>query len=216
MVSTPLRSSVSMPKASAKDAWEGFVSGDWTQTIAVRDFIQQNYRSYEDDRTFLAAATPRTQQLWAQISVLLQQEREQDILGADTKVPAGITAHDAGYVDAGLEQIVGLQTDQPLKRSIMPLGGIRVAEKSLEAYGHSIDPALHEIFTKYRKTHNDGVFDAYTPEMRLARHAGIITGLPDAYGRGRIIGDYRRVALYGIERLVADKKEQLRVSENVV
>ncbi|MEM6452936.1 MAG: pyruvate formate lyase family protein, partial [Cyanobacteria bacterium P01_D01_bin.105] len=216
MVSTPLKSSVSTPKAAAKTAWEGFTPGSWTETIAVRDFIQQNYRSYEGDRTFLADATPRTQQLWAQISVLMQQEREQDILGADTKVPAGITAHDAGYVDAGLEQIVGLQTDQPLKRSIMPLGGIRVAEKSLEAYGYSIDPALHEIFTKYRKTHNDGVFDAYTPEMRLARHAGIITGLPDAYGRGRIIGDYRRVALYGIERLVADKKEQLSVTENVV
>ncbi|MEL7353793.1 MAG: formate C-acetyltransferase [Cyanobacteria bacterium J06560_5] len=215
MVSTPLRSSVSMPKASAKDAWEGFVSGDWTQTIAVRDFIQQNYRPYEGDRTFLADSTPRTQQLWAQISVLMKQERERGILDADTKVPAGITAHAAGYVDAGLEQIVGLQTDQPLKRSIMPLGGIRVVEKSLEAYGYSIDPTLHEIFTQYRKTHNDGVFDAYTPEMRLARHAGIITGLPDAYGRGRIIGDYRRVALYGIERLVADKKAQLSETETV-
>ncbi|MEO1396143.1 MAG: formate C-acetyltransferase [Cyanobacteria bacterium J06634_5] len=215
MVSTPLRSSVSMPKASAKDAWEGFASGDWTQTIAVRDFIQQNYRPYEGDRTFLADSTPRTQQLWAQISVLMKQERERGILDADTKVPAGITAHAAGYVDAGLEQIVGLQTDQPLKRSIMPLGGIRVVEKSLEAYGYSIDPTLHEIFTQYRKTHNDGVFDAYTPEMRLARHAGIITGLPDAYGRGRIIGDYRRVALYGIERLVADKKAQLSETETV-
>ncbi|MEL6777166.1 MAG: formate C-acetyltransferase [Cyanobacteria bacterium J06597_16] len=215
MVSTPLRSSVSMPKASAKDAWEGFASGDWTQTIAVRDFIQQNYRPYEGDRTFLADSTPRTQQLWAQISVLMKQERERGILDADTKVSAGITAHAAGYVDAGLEQIVGLQTDQPLKRSIMPLGGIRVVEKSLEAYGYSIDPTLHEIFTQYRKTHNDGVFDAYTPEMRLARHAGIITGLPDAYGRGRIIGDYRRVALYGIERLVADKKAQLSETETV-
>ncbi|MEL7523331.1 MAG: pyruvate formate lyase family protein, partial [Cyanobacteria bacterium J06553_1] len=146
-----------MPKASAKDAWEGFASGDWTQTIAVRDFIQQNYRPYEGDRTFLADSTPRTQQLWAQISVLMKQERERGILDADTKVSAGITAHAAGYVDAGLEQIVGLQTDQPLKRSIMPLGGIRVVEMSLEAYGYRIDPTLNEIFTQYRKTHNDGV-----------------------------------------------------------
>ncbi|MEL6489985.1 MAG: formate C-acetyltransferase [Cyanobacteria bacterium J06621_3] len=217
MVSTPLKSSISTPKAQTKkDAWEGFAPGDWTQAIAVRDFIQQNYRPYEGDRSFLAEATPRTQQLWAQISVLMKQEREQGILDADTKVPAGITAHAAGYVDAGLEQIVGVQTDQPLKRSIMPLGGIRVVEKSLEAYGYTIDPSLHEIFTKYRKTHNDGVFDAYTPEMRRARHAGIITGLPDAYGRGRIIGDYRRVALYGIERLVADKQAQLGETESVV
>ncbi|MEL6552034.1 MAG: formate C-acetyltransferase [Cyanobacteria bacterium J06621_11] len=215
MVSTPLKSSVSTPKAVVNDAWAGFVPGDWTQAIEVRDFIQKNYRPYVGDRTFLTEATPRTQQLWAQISVLMQQEREQGILDADTQVPAGITAHAAGYIDAGLEQIVGLQTDQPLKRSIMPLGGIRVVEKSLEAYGYKIDPALHEIFTRYRKTHNDGVFDAYTPEMRQARHAGIITGLPDAYGRGRIIGDYRRVALYGIERLVADKKEQLSATENV-
>ncbi|MEO1446894.1 MAG: pyruvate formate lyase family protein, partial [Cyanobacteria bacterium J06635_11] len=160
MVSTPLKSSISTPKAQTKkDAWEGFAPGDWTQAIAVRDFIQHNYRPYEGDRSFLAEATPRTQQLWAQISVLMKQEREQGILDADTKVPAGITAHAAGYVDAGLEQIVGVQTDQPLKRSIMPLGGIRVVEKSLEAYGYSIDPSLHEIFTKYRKTHNDGVFD---------------------------------------------------------
>lgn len=216
MVATPLKSSLSTPRAKTKDAWEGFTPGSWTETIAVREFIQQNYRPYEGDRTFLAEATPRTQQLWAQIAVLMKQEREQGVLDADTQVPAGITAHDAGYVDEGLEQIVGLQTDRPLKRSIMPLGGIRVAEKSLEAYGYSIDPALHEIFTKYRKTHNDGVFDAYTPEMRQARHAGIITGLPDAYGRGRIIGDYRRVALYGIERLVADKKAQLSETENAV
>ncbi|MEL6899784.1 MAG: formate C-acetyltransferase [Cyanobacteria bacterium J06606_4] len=213
MVSTPLKSSVSTAQAETKIAWDGFVSSDWARTIDVRDFIQQNYRPYGGDRTFLTAATPRTQQLWAQVSVLMKQERERGILDADTKVPAGITAHAAGYVDAGLEQIVGLQTDKPLKRSIMPLGGIRVVEKSLEAYGYKIDPALHEIFNKYRKTHNDGVFDAYTPEMRRARHAGIITGLPDAYGRGRIIGDYRRVALYGIDWLVADKAAQLGETE---
>ncbi|MGD1900207.1 MAG: formate C-acetyltransferase [Phormidesmis sp.] len=213
MVTTPLKSSSSAPKEKENlaplSAWNGFVSDAWRDRIDVRDFIQRNYTPYTGDRTFLTEATPRTEQLWAQISVLMKQERERGILDTDTAVPTGITAHAAGYVDAGLEQIVGLQTDQPLKRAIMPLGGIRVVEKSLEAYGYKIDPALHEIFTKYRKTHNDGVFDAYTPEMRLARHAGIITGLPDAYGRGRIIGDYRRVALYGIDRLVADKQAQL-------
>ncbi|MBE9059842.1 formate C-acetyltransferase [cf. Phormidesmis sp. LEGE 11477] len=209
MVATPLRSSASKQEKIGQQAWMDFAAGRWSEQIDVCDFIQRNYRPYTGDRTFLTDATPRTQQLWAQVSVLMKQEREQGILDTDTAVPTGITAHAAGYVDAGLEEIVGLQTDQPLKRALMPLGGIRVAEKSLEAYGYEIDPALHEIFTKYRKTHNDGVFDAYTPEMRMARHVGIITGLPDAYGRGRIIGDYRRVALYGIERLVADKQAAL-------
>ncbi|EDX84984.1 formate acetyltransferase [Synechococcus sp. PCC 7335] len=209
MVATPLRPLVQTQATTSQQAWDGFAAGAWCEQIAVRDFIQLNYRPYEGDRTFLAEATPRTQQLWAQVSVLMKQEREQGILDTDTAVPTGITAHEAGFVDAGLEEIVGLQTDKPLKRAIMPLGGIRVVEKSLEAYGYEIDPALHEIFTKYRKTHNDGVFDAYTPEMRAARHVGIITGLPDAYGRGRIIGDYRRVALYGIDRLVADKQAAL-------
>jgi formate C-acetyltransferase len=143
----------------------------------------------------------------------MQQEREKGVLDADTKLVSTITSHAPGYIAQDLEQIVGLQTDKPLKRAIMPLGGIRVVKASLEAYGYQLDPQTEEIFTKYRKTHNDGVFDAYTSDMRAARRSGIITGLPDAYGRGRIIGDYRRVALYGIDRLIADKKEQLQSLE---
>ncbi|MEM9006554.1 MAG: formate C-acetyltransferase [Cyanobacteria bacterium P01_F01_bin.86] len=208
MVATPLPQTTPN-KTVNQEAWQGFQPGDWTDTINVRDFIQQNYTLYIGDDTFLAGPTDRTLNLWDQVSVLMQQEREQGILAVDTKVPSGITAHAPGYIDQSLEQIVGLQTDQPLKRAIMPVGGIRVVRKSLEAYGYELDANTNEVFTKYRKTHNDGVFDAYTQEMRLARHSGIITGLPDAYGRGRIIGDYRRVALYGIDRLLGDKREQL-------
>ncbi|MEO1296091.1 MAG: formate C-acetyltransferase [Cyanobacteria bacterium J06636_16] len=192
-----------------QEAWQGFQPGSWTDAINVRDFIQKNYTLYTGDDTFLADPTDRTLSLWDQVSKLMQQERDKGILDVDTKVPSSITAHAPGYIDQSLEQIVGLQTDKPLKRSIMPAGGIRVVRKSLEAYGYELDAGTNEVFTKYRKTHNDGVFDAYTQEMRLARSSGIITGLPDAYGRGRIIGDYRRVALYGIDRLVADKREQL-------
>ncbi|MBE9141240.1 formate C-acetyltransferase [Nodosilinea sp. LEGE 07088] len=185
----------------------------WTETIDVRDFIQRNYTPYSGDDGFLTGATERTQALWHQVSELMKQERDKGILDVDTKVPASITAHAPGYIDQSLEQIVGLQTDAPLKRAIMPMGGIRVVQKSLEAYGYELDADTLETFTKYRKTHNDGVFDAYTSEMRLARHSGIITGLPDAYGRGRIIGDYRRVALYGVDRLIADKRDQLNSLE---
>ncbi len=192
-----------------QEAWQGFQPGDWTDAINVRDFIQQNYTLYTGDASFLAGPTDRTTSLWDQVSKLMRQERDKGILDVDTKVPSSITAHAPGYIDQSLEQIVGLQTDQPLKRAIMPVGGIRVVRKSLEAYGYELDAGTNEVFTKYRKTHNDGVFDAYTQEMRLARHSGIVTGLPDAYGRGRIIGDYRRVALYGTDRLVADKREQL-------
>lgn len=188
--------------------WNGFRSGAWTQEINVQDFIQRNYTPYEGDATFLTTASDRTQTLWQQVLDLMKQEREKGVLDVDTKVPTGITAHAPGYLNRDLEQIVGLQTDQPLKRAIMPLGGIRVVEAALKAYGYELDSQTREIFTKYRKTHNDGVFDAYTREMRLARHSGIITGLPDAYGRGRIIGDYRRVALYGVDRLIEDKKIQ--------
>ena len=188
--------------------WQGFATGLWTDEINVRDFIQANYRPYEGDRTFLSGPTSRTDDLWQQVLTLMQLEREKGVLDADTKVAAGITAHAPGYINPELEQIVGLQTDKPLKRAIMPFGGIRVVKKSLAAYGYALDSQTEEIFTKYRKTHNDGVFDGYTRDMRLARHSGIITGLPDAYGRGRIIGDYRRVALYGIDRLVDDKKAQ--------
>ncbi|MEM8720803.1 MAG: formate C-acetyltransferase [Cyanobacteria bacterium P01_G01_bin.39] len=189
--------------------WKGFVSGKWTEEINLRDFIQQNYAPYEGDGSFLASTTEVTHQLWEKVKDLMAVEREKGILDTDTKVPTAITAHAPGYIDQTLEKIVGLQTDQPLKRAIMPLGGIRVVKSSLEAYGYQLDKQTKEIFTKYRKTHNDGVFDAYTREMKLARHSGIITGLPDAYGRGRIIGDYRRVALYGCDRLIEDKQAQL-------
>ena len=189
--------------------WKGFVSGTWTEEINVRDFIQKNYTPYEGDSSFLASTTEVTHKLWSKVKDLMAVEREKGILDNDTLVPSSITAHAAGYIDQDLEKIVGLQTDKPLKRAIMPLGGIRVVKSSLEAYGYKLDEQTEEVFTKYRKTHNDGVFDAYTREMKLARHSGIITGLPDAYGRGRIIGDYRRVALYGCDRLIADKKQQL-------
>ncbi len=188
--------------------WHGFTEGKWTKEVNVRDFIQKNYTPYEGNAEFLAAPTEKTQQLWQKVLELMKQEREKGVLDVDTKVPTSITAHAAGYIDRDLEQIVGLQTDRPLKRAIMPFGGIRVVKAGLEAYGYQLDPQTEEIFTKYRKTHNDGVFDAYTRSMRLARRSGIITGLPDAYGRGRIIGDYRRVALYGVDRLIEDKKTQ--------
>ena len=193
--------------------WKGFTTGQWMKEIDVRDFIQKNYTPYEGDGSFLASATERTQKLWEQVTALMKQERDKGILDADTQVVSTITSHAPGYIDQQLEQIVGLQTDKPFKRAIMPLGGIRVVKASLESYGYKLDPETEKIFTKYRKTHNDGVFDAYTREMRLARHSGIITGLPDAYGRGRIIGDYRRVPLYGVDRLIDDKKAQLESLE---
>ncbi|MEG4058139.1 MULTISPECIES: formate C-acetyltransferase [unclassified Microcoleus] len=188
--------------------WHGFREGNWTNEVNVRDFIQKNYTPYEGNAEFLTAPTEKTQQLWQKVLELMKQEREKGVLDVDTKIPTSITAHAAGYIDRDLEQIVGLQTDRPLKRAIMPLGGIRVVKAGLEAYGYQLDRQTEEIFTKYRKTHNDGVFDVYTRSMRLARRSGIITGLPDAYGRGRIIGDYRRVALYGVDRLIDDKKTQ--------
>jgi formate C-acetyltransferase len=190
------------------EQWKGFVSGEWTEEINVRDFIQKNYHPYEGGAGFLASVSETSDRLWKQVRDLMLQEREKGVLDTDTKVPSSITSHAPGYIDRDLEKIVGLQTDKPLKRSIMPYGGIRVVKSSLEAYGYQLDPQTEEIFTKYRKTHNDGVFDGYTRAMKAARHSGIITGLPDAYGRGRIIGDYRRVALYGVDRLIADKQEQ--------
>ncbi len=191
------------------EPWRGFNSGHWITEIDVRSFIQTNYTPYTGDESFLAPATDRTQKLWDQVKNLMQVEREKGILDADTAVVSTITSHAPGYINPALEQIVGLQTDRPLKRAIMPFGGIRVVQSSLEAYGYQLDPQTAAIFSQYRKTHNDGVFDAYTEEMRRARHSGIITGLPDAYGRGRIIGDYRRVPLYGVNRLIEDKKTQL-------
>ncbi|MCT7973329.1 formate C-acetyltransferase [Laspinema olomoucense] len=217
MVSTSVKSpqTTELPgkQKAISEEWQGFVTGKWGKEIDVRDFIQKNYKPYSGDETFLAEATERTTTLWKKVTELMQEERRKGVLDAETKIPASITAYGPGYIDRDLERIVGLQTDKPLKRAIMPYGGIRIVKAGLEAYGYKLDPETEKIFTQYRKTHNDGVFDGYTREMRAARHSGIITGLPDAYGRGRIIGDYRRVALYGVNRLIADKKHQLESLE---
>ncbi len=190
--------------------WNDFEEGKWCEEINVRDFIQRNYTPYEGDGSFLEAPTEATTKLWDQVLELMDKEIEKGILDTDTKVISTIVSHDAGYIDKNLEKIVGLQTEKPLKRAIMPFGGLRVVENSLESYGYELDPETRNIFN-YRKTHNDGVFDVYTEDMRAVRHSGIITGLPDAYGRGRIIGDYRRVALYGLDRLIEDKEKQLEL-----
>lgn len=191
------------------DSWAGFKPGTWTDQVDVRDFIQQNYTSYDGDASFLANATSRTKDVWALVLDLMKEEqRLQAPLDFDTDLPSTITSHAAGYIDKNIERIVGLQTDKPLKRGMIPNGGIRMVEASCEAYDRKLDPQIKKIFSEYRKTHNTGVFDAYTPEMLKCRKAGVITGLPDAYGRGRIIGDYRRVALYGVARLIEDKKVQ--------
>ena len=191
------------------EGWNGFEVGAWVQEVNVRSFIKHNYTPYDGDEAFLEGATDATKALWAQVMELTRQEREKGgVLDMDTKVISTITSHGPGYLDRELEKIVGFQTDKPLKRALMPFGGIRMAEKACSEYGYELDPQVKEIFTKYRKTHNAGVFDVYTPEMRACRSSHIITGLPDAYGRGRIIGDYRRVALYGVDRLIEDKKAQ--------
>ncbi len=192
------------------EQWEGFVPGKWCDEINVRSFIMKNYTEYVGDESFLCGPTENTNKLMSMINNLEQEELKRGgVYNADTSIISTITSHNAGYLDKDLEKIVGLQTDKPFKRSLQPFGGIRMSEKALEEYGYTIDPDVKEIFTKYRKTHNAGVFDAYTEEMRSARHAGIITGLPDAYGRGRIIGDYRRVALYGVDRLITYKQDYL-------
>ncbi len=189
--------------------WEGFAPGKWDHTVNVRDFILRNITPYDGDESFLAPPTEATKTLWDQVMDLSKKEREAGgVLDMDTKIISTITSHGPGYLNKDLEQIVGFQTDKPFKRSLQPFGGIRMAMNACETNGYHVDPEVVEIFTKYRKTHNQGVFDAYTPEMRLARKSAIITGLPDAYGRGRIIGDYRRVALYGVDRLIADKQNQ--------
>jgi len=190
-------------------AWEGFNEGAWMVEVNVRDFIQKNLLPYHGDDAFLRPATQRTLKLWDEISELVKEETEKGILDVETKKPSAINTFGAGYINRDLEQIVGLQTDAPLKRGIMPNGGIRVINSALNYYGYKLDPDTDEIYNKYRKTHNEGVFDVYTDEMRAARSSGIITGLPDAYGRGRIIGDYRRVALYGTTFLIADKQAEL-------
>ncbi len=191
----------------AREPWRGFRGTVWRERIDVRDFIQRNYTPYEGDAAFLAPATERTEALWDRLLPLLAEERAKGVLDV-SQVPSTITAHGPGYIDQDLELIVGLQTDAPLKRAIMPKGGWRVVEDSLKAYGFEPDPAIRKVFTEYAKTHNDGVFDAYTPEIQKCRRTGIITGLPDAYGRGRIIGDYRRLALYGLDFLIEEKQHE--------
>ena len=195
------------------EQWKGFKKGDWKDEINVRDFIQHNYTPYEGDSNFLTEPTEKTKKLWNEVLELYKKEHDSKggVLDIDTKTPSTITAHAAGYIDKDLEDIVGLQTDAPLKRSIMPFGGIRIVEKACAAYDKKVDDKVEEIFHNYRKTHNDGVFDAYTPDIRAARSSHLITGLPDGYGRGRIIGDYRRVALYGVDILIEEKKQELDI-----
>ncbi len=202
---------------STNNAWDGFKTGKWSQSVDVIDFIKQNYTPYTGDGAFLAPATDRTKGIWDKVLVLMKKEIEKNgCLDADVSTPSMVDSHKAGYIDKDAEIIVGLQTDAPLKRAIMPFGGYRMIQSSCEAYGLKEDPQVREIFTKYRKTHNQGVFDAYTPDIKAARHSAIITGLPDAYGRGRIIGDYRRLALYGIDILVEDKKREKAESDDAM
>lgn len=195
------------------EQWNGFNLGDWQDEINVRDFIQKNYTPYEGDSSFLAGTTEKTKKLWDEVLELYKKEHNSEggVLDIDTKTVSTVSSHEAGYINKDLEDIVGLQTDSPLKRAIMPFGGIRIVEKSCEAYGRKVDGEVEEIFHKYRKTHNDGVFSVYTPDIRAARSSHLLTGLPDGYGRGRIIGDYRRVALYGVDVLIDEKKDELDV-----
>src|SRR5215510_10009397 len=197
-------------KKEAKDegCWRGFKTGDWSTSINVRDFIIRNATPYDGDEKFLAPASKKTKAVWAKLQPYFQAERKKGVLAVDAKTPSTLLAHKAGYIDQENEVVVGLQTDQPFKRAIFPYGGLRMVEAGLKAAGFPADPQVHEAFTRYRKTHNDGVFDAYTPEIMKCRKSGIITGLPDAYGRGRIIGDYRRVALYGTDRLLEVKRQE--------
>ena len=194
--------------AKADDSWRDFQPGDWSTSINVRDFIVRNVTSYAGDESFLAKPSQRTEAVWAKLQPYFADERKKGVLAVDAQNPSTLLAHKAGYIDRDNEVIVGLQTDQPFKRAIFPYGGLRMVEAGLKAAGFDPDPRVHEAFTKYRKSHNDGVFDAYTPEIMSCRRSGIITGLPDAYGRGRIIGDYRRVALYGVERLLEVKRAE--------
>ena len=192
-------------------AWEGFASGDWQHEINVRDFIQRNYAPYVGDSSFLTEPTEKTKKLWEEVLELYKKEKAAPggVLDIDTKTISTVSSHEAGYIDKDLEEIVGLQTDSPLKRAIMPFGGIKIVEKSCQAYGKEVDPEVDKIFHTVRKTHNDGVYDVYTPDVRLARSNKLLTGLPDGYGRGRIIGDYRRVALYGVDYLIEEKRREL-------
>lgn len=198
-----------MQETPAQEAWDGFVGGNWQRAVDVRDFIQKNYTPYDGDDSFLAGPTEATTKLWADVMDLFAQETANGgVLDMDTKKVSTITSHEAGYIDKPLEQIVGIQTDKPLKRALMVDGGVRMAMAACKAYGYEVDPEIVDFYTYRRKTHNAGVFDVYTEDMRKCRHSHIITGLPDAYGRGRIIGDYRRVALYGVDALITDKTNQ--------
>ena len=191
--------------------WSGFQDGEWQSEVNVRSFIQKNYTEYRGDDSFLVAPTEATEKLWAQCMDLTKQEiAAGGVLDMDTQVVSTITSHGPGYLNKNLEKIVGFQTDKPFKRSLQPNGGIRVAEAACTAYGYKVHPDITNIFDNYRKTHNQGVFDIYTNEMKAARKTGIITGLPDAYGRGRIIGDYRRVALYGVDKLIETKTNAIK------
>jgi formate C-acetyltransferase len=196
-----------LPQTDQVQAWEGLTRGLWQKEINVRDFIQQNYKPYEGDESFLAGPTRRTQKIWEQLNKLFVEERKKGVLDI-SQIPSSINSHPPGYIDREKEVIVGLQTDAPLKRAIMPQGGFRMVLSALKTYGYEPDPHVVDVFTKYRKTHNEGVFDAYTPDVRRCRSSHILTGLPDAYGRGRIIGDYRRVALYGVNRLIEEKQKE--------
>jgi formate C-acetyltransferase len=205
------------------EQWNDFKSGNWQKEIDVRDFIQKNYTPYEGDETFLADATEKTKKLWNEVLELFKKEKENGgVLDISADIASTISSHDAGYIDKDLEEIVGLQTEAPLKRAIMPEGGIRIVEKSCEAYNRKVGDKIEDIYHNYRRTHNDGVFTAYTPEIRAARSSHLLTGLPDGYGRGRIIGDYRRVALYGVDALIEDKKAQYEqatgevITENLI
>src|ERR1700740_835800 len=190
------------------DFWRGFRPGDWCTSINVRDFIVRNATPYTGNEGFLVEPSQRTKAVWAKLQPFFADERKKGVLAVDTKTPSTLLAHKAVYIDRDNEVVVGLQTDQPFKRAIFPYGGLRMVEAGIKAAGFEPDPAVHEAFTKYRKSHHDGVFDAYTPEIMNCRRSGIITGLPDAYGRGRIIGDYRRVALYGVDRLMEAKRAE--------
>ena len=192
------------------DAWRGFKEGNWSKEVDVTDFIRRNYTEYQGDESFLEGPTEATTAMWKSLMEKFKVEREKGIYDAETKIPSQIDAYGPGYINKDLEKIVGLQTDAPLKRAIFPNGGLRMVKNSLEAFGYKLDPQTEEIFSKYRKTHNDGVFSAYTDSIKKARHTGIITGLPDAYGRGRIIGDYRRVALYGVDRLIEERETRFK------
>ncbi|WP_308429807.1 pyruvate formate lyase family protein, partial [Paludibacterium paludis] len=200
--------------ATQANPWRGFAAGQWQSDVDVRNFIQLNYRPYEGDATFLAGATERTRAVWAKLEELFREERARGVLAVSADRASSITAHDPGYIDASRELIVGLQTDAPLKRAIMPNGGLRMVESGLAAYGFELEPAVREIWSRYRKSHNQGVFDVYSPDILAARKSGVITGLPDAYGRGRIIGDYRRVALYGTDFLREERQKAFHELDN--